>query len=100
LRHCATSHKVEGSIPDGVIVLNTTGHTMALGSTQPLTEMGTRNICWGKGGRCVELTTVPLSCTGYLAILGTTTAWSPNGLLGRYRDIFTFTFTNKKQLNC
>jgi len=35
---------------------------MALGSTQPLTEMSTRCISWGKGGRCVRLTTVPQSC--------------------------------------
>jgi len=35
---------------------------MALGSTQPLTEMSTRSIYWGKGGRCVRLTTLPLSC--------------------------------------
>ena len=35
---------------------------MALGSTQPLTEMTTRNISWGKGGRCVRLTTLPPSC--------------------------------------
>ena len=34
---------------------------MALGSTQPLTEMNTRYISWGKGGRCVSLTTLPLS---------------------------------------
>jgi len=26
---------------------------MALGFTQPLTEMSTRNISWGKGGRCL-----------------------------------------------
>jgi hypothetical protein len=35
---------------------------MALVSTQPLTEMSTRNISWGggggKGGRCVGLTTL------------------------------------------
>ena len=30
---------------------------MALGSTQPLTEMSTRNTSGGKGGRCVRLTT-------------------------------------------
>ena len=41
MRHCTTSPKVAGSIPDGV--------TMALGST-PLTEMSTRNISWGEGG--------------------------------------------------
>ena len=35
---------------------------MALGSTQLLTEMSTRNISWGKGGRCVRLTTLPPSC--------------------------------------
>ena len=34
---------------------------MALGSTQPLTEMSTRSISWGKGGRCVRLTTLPPS---------------------------------------
>jgi hypothetical protein len=35
---------------------------MALGSTQSATEMSTRNISWGgggKGGRCVGLTTLP-----------------------------------------
>jgi len=35
---------------------------MALGSTQPLTQMNTRSIFWDKGGRCVRLTTLPPSC--------------------------------------
>ena len=35
---------------------------MALGSTQPLTEMCTSCISWGKGGRYVRLTTLPPSC--------------------------------------
>jgi len=43
LRHCATSWKVEGSIPDGVIGdfhwHNPFGLTVALGLNQPLTEM-------------------------------------------------------------
>ena len=30
---------------------------MALGSTQPLVKMSTRNIPGGKGGRCIRLTT-------------------------------------------
>ena len=34
---------------------------MALGSTQPLTEMSTRIFPGGKGGRCVRLTTLPPS---------------------------------------
>jgi len=51
LRHCATSQKVAGSIPDNVIGIfhshNPSGRTMTLGLTQPLTEMSTRNISWG-----------------------------------------------------
>ena len=43
---------------------------MALGSTQPLTEMSTRNISpGGKGGRRVGLTNLPSSCVDYLEIL-------------------------------
>jgi hypothetical protein len=45
LRHCATNRNVAGSIPDGVTGIfhwhNRFGRTMALGSTQPLTEMST-----------------------------------------------------------
>jgi len=51
LDHCATSRKVAGSIPDGVIGIfhwfNPSGRTVALGLTQLLTEMNTRNIYWG-----------------------------------------------------
>ena len=51
LRCCATNRKVAGSVPDGVIGIfhwhNPPDPTMALGSTQPLTEMSTRRISWG-----------------------------------------------------
>jgi hypothetical protein len=51
--HCTTNRKVAGSIPDGVIGIidwhNPSGRTMALGPTQPLTQMITRNIFWGEG---------------------------------------------------
>jgi hypothetical protein len=47
LRYCATNQKVAGSIPDGITDINTSDRTMALGSTQPLTEMSTRSISWG-----------------------------------------------------
>ena len=62
LRHCATSRKVRGSIPDCVIAIfhwhNPFGRSMALRSTQLLKEMSTRNISLGgKGCRCVDLTT-------------------------------------------
>jgi len=50
LMHCATSRKVAGSIPDGVIGIfhwhNPSGRTMTLGLNHPLTEMSTRNISW------------------------------------------------------
>jgi hypothetical protein len=52
LRHYATNRKVAGSIRDGVIGIfhlhNPSGRTMALDSTQPLTEMSTRNFLWVK----------------------------------------------------
>ena len=35
---------------------------MAMGSIQPLIEMSTRSISWGKGGRRVRLTTLTPSC--------------------------------------
>jgi len=45
------------------------GRTMALGMTQPLTEMSTSNISRGeKGGRCVGLTTLPPSHTDCVEI--------------------------------
>jgi len=51
LRHCAISRKIAGSIPDGVIGLfhwhNPSCRNMALGLTQSLTEMSTRNVSWG-----------------------------------------------------
>jgi hypothetical protein len=75
LRHCATNWKVAGPIPDGVTgfshLHNPSSRTMALESTQPLTEMNTRNISWGKGSLCVGLTTLPTSCADCLKI------WDP-----------------------
>ena len=51
LRCCATNRKVTVSIPDSVIGIfhwhNPPNRTVALGSTQPLTEMSTRRISWG-----------------------------------------------------
>jgi hypothetical protein len=38
--------------------------TMALGSTQPLTEMRTRSISGGYGGECLGLTTLTHSQSG------------------------------------
>ena len=50
LMHCVKSRKVAGSIPDGIIRIFhwhiPSGRTMALESTQPLTEMNASNISW------------------------------------------------------
>ena len=77
LRHCARRRKVMVSIPFAVIGichwLNPSGHTIALGSAQLLTEMS-------KGGRCLGLTTLPPSFTDCLKILGTSTFWSLKAL--------------------
>ena len=60
---------------------NPSGRTMALGLTQPLTEMSTRNIFWGgKGGRCVGLTTLPSLCADCLEMWGASTSWKLQGL--------------------
>ena len=62
----ATGWTVPGSIPGGVTGFFSdifpSDHSMALGSTQPLVKMSTRNIPGGKGGQCVRLTTSPPSC--------------------------------------
>jgi hypothetical protein len=51
----ATSRKVAGSIPDEVIGFfswpDLSSCTVALGTTQPLTEMSTGNLPGGKGRR-------------------------------------------------
>jgi len=51
LTHCATSRKVAGSIPDGIIGIfhchNPSRRPMAMGSTKTLMEMITKNISGG-----------------------------------------------------
>ena len=43
----ALRYMPEGSTPDGVTGIFYSGRPTALQSTQPLTEMSTRNISWG-----------------------------------------------------
>ena len=53
---------------------------MALGLTQPLTDMSTRSISWGgKGGWSVGLT-LPLSSADCLEIWEPQSSWNPQGL--------------------
>jgi hypothetical protein len=57
---------------------NIFGNTMALGSTQSLTEMSTKNISLGgKGGRYLGLRTFPPSCVEHQEA---STSWKPQGL--------------------
>ena len=78
-----TLYESSGSIPGGVTGFFSDAFpsdgTKALGSTQPLVKMSTRNMPGGKGGRCVRLTTyhnnVPLSRN-----LGALTSQNPLGL--------------------
>jgi hypothetical protein len=54
LRHYATSRKVAGSSSDEVDFFNLpnpSSPTMTLGSTQPLSEMSTRNLPGGGGDK-------------------------------------------------
>ena len=86
LRCYATNQEVAGSIPDGVIWIfhwhNPCDRTVALGLTQPLTEMSTRSISWGLRWPVLRADNlnhhhVQLSCN-----LGTLTFWNPLGHSG------------------
>jgi hypothetical protein len=84
LRHYATSRNVAGSIPNGVGGIfhwhNPLGRIMALGSTQPLAGLSTRNISWGYRWlvcRADNLTTFMCQLSRNL---GASTFWNPQGL--------------------
>jgi hypothetical protein len=55
---------------------------MALGSTHPLTEMSTRSLPGGKGGRLVRLTTLQPSVSHFVENVGASTSHNPMGLHG------------------
>ena len=80
-RHYATSRKVAGSIPDVFIETfhwhNPSSRTMALRSTQPLTEGSTRNISERWKCRADNLTTFLRQLSWNL---GTSIFWNPQGL--------------------
>jgi hypothetical protein len=81
-------------VPDEVDIFNLpnpSSRTMALGSTQPLTKMSTRNLPV-KGGRRVGLTTLPPSVSRMSENVGGSTSRNPKGLHGLYRDNFTLPY--------
>jgi hypothetical protein len=65
---------------------------MALGSTQPLTEMGTRIFLGVKGGRRVRLTSPPSVSRMSRENVGASTSHNPMGLHGLLQGNFTFSF--------
>jgi hypothetical protein len=68
-------------------LFNPSSRTIALGSTQPLTKMSTRNL-GVKSGRRVGLTTLPPSVCRMSENVGASTSRNPKGLHGLYRDNF------------
>jgi len=60
---------------------------VALGLTQPLTEM---SFLGGKGGRRVGLTTLPPSCANFLEIWKPQPSVTLRACSGLQRDYFTF----------
>jgi hypothetical protein len=83
LRHCATSRKLAGSIPDGITGIfhwhNPSRCNMALGLIQPLIEMSTRNISWGQKRPVLRADVTTFMCQ-LSWNLGASTSWNPQGL--------------------
>jgi hypothetical protein len=90
---------------------NTSSRTMALGSTQPLTKMSTRNLPGGgggKGGRRIRLTTSPPSVSRLCREnVGASTTHKPMGLHGLLQGYLyllskykTRVIKQSRKLNC
>jgi hypothetical protein len=85
--HYATSRKNKGSIPDEVIGFvnwpNPSWRTIALGLTQSLTEMNTRNLPGGKGRPACEANKLHRHLwAGCLENVGASMSHNPMGLHG------------------
>ena len=81
----ATSRKVAGSIPDGVIGIFQLTLSFRPHYGPGADSASNRNeyqeyFLGGKCGRCVGLTTLPPSCADCLRNLGPSTSWNPQGL--------------------
>ena len=55
---------------------------------QTSTERSTTDLPWGKGGRCLGLTTLPLSCADFLKSLRVSTTFSPRDVSGPVQRYF------------
>jgi len=74
-RHCATNRKVAGSTPDGaILIFHRQSFRPRYGPSVDSASNRSKYqeyFLWGKGGRCVGLTTLPPSCADCLEI------WDP-----------------------
>jgi len=94
----ATSRKVTSSFFEGAIWIfhwhNPSGRTMALRSTQPLTEMSNRNTFWG--GRWIWPVQRADNLTTFMCRLswnlGASTFWNPQGLSGSVEGLLYFDY--------
>jgi hypothetical protein len=71
---------------------NPSSRTMALGSTQPLTKISTRDLPGRKSSRLVGLTNLPPSVSRMSENVVASTSRNPKNLHGLYRDKFTLPF--------
>jgi hypothetical protein len=95
LRHCATSWKVVGSIPNSVVGIFPSSRTIALGLTHRLTEMSYQEyFLWDESSQCVGLTTLPLLCANCFKIWDPQSPGTHRARHGLCRDCITFTIMN------
>jgi len=89
----AKSWKVAGSIPESVIgifhIHNSSGRSMALGSTYCLSDTSPRNIFWGDKGS-------PPLCADCLEIWEPHSPRTPRACPDLYRDCVTFNISGSR----
>ena len=96
-RHCTSSWKVAGLIPDGGHWNSSLTWPFQVHCGSRVDSVSNRNeyqgyLLGGKGSWCIRLTTLPLSCANCLELLGASTSWSPWACADLYTDSFTFTY--------
>jgi hypothetical protein len=90
-KHCTTSRKVAGSIPDGPIdifyLFNPSGRSVAVGATQPLILNEYQGYLLGcTVGRCLGLTTLQYSPAYLLGIQGAKPLGAVRECPGLYKE--------------
>jgi len=79
VRHCATSRKAAGSVPEAVIRIFHWYKPFEVDSASNRNEYRAY-VLVGKGVRWIGLTTLPPSYADCLKLLGASSSWDPQGL--------------------